>query len=334
MKKKILLLVVQLGLCSAIFFAVALFVFSLRSRKSNSFIMPNLLHKNYLNMHNELQKLGLRVKISHREYQDLPTGMILAQSTAAGSLVRVQDSLRLVVNQPNPFLVMPNLLDLSLAHANSIVQRLPSAGRVYSLKIVSVGRLETEKYPHNTIISQFPPQGKLIGLEDKIYLLVASRAIKKTKKKEQSSYASDPAYKLIGQNITVAAQYFHHKGLDYRIRKLALPLHSRTLGQIYNVAKTKAGLYLLDVYYQKTPERYHSGYERLEVSLDEGQGKCRVEQRSLADKPIHKPQLLFATQKYKKDETVQLVFYRQGAVQVQAHCGDERVYKKKIYPEI
>ncbi len=348
-KRKLLVLAIQLGLCTAIFFVVAILIFSIRGREEQAFVMPSLLHKSFLNVYDQLQSLDLRVKISRREYKHLPTGLILSQSLSPGEIVHRYDSLHLIINQPHPFLHMPNLLQANLNTARSLLKRIPANGRVYALKIGSISKIYSNDYTHNTIIAQFPLAGELVDLEQSVYFLVAVRS-KNTQfppqEKGKQTKIVEPSQgsrivdlptrrRLIGQNIVVATQYFHYRKIDYRIRHLRSPAFPDQLGQVFKITRSRKGVYLLDVYYQPLEKEYpNSSYEKITIELDES-GLCVVKNIPIGkdkQREYHE-QNIFITQKHDKNEEINILFYRQGAVRIEAWCGDEMVYDRELYPD-
>ena len=333
--------------------------------------MPNLVNKNFLNIYDELQRLELRIKLSRRQYRDLPAGLILAQSPLPGEETQANDKLHLTINQALPFLTMPDLRSRSLAYAHSSVERLPAGDSVYALKIASVSKLYTNKFPHNTIISQFPIPGELVSEQENVYLLLALREkdasseteeLKQSAKDEEStedneddkakdeqetqkknkneslkesgSLSKQELEAWLGQNFSVAAHYFHHQKIDYRIRRFVLSKSKKQNGQIHKISRTQQNTFLLDLYYhEESARRGRSGYERVRIELDE-EGPCLIESIALNQKSALKGerQHVFSTRRHKEDEEVEILFYRQGATRLEAKCGGEVVYKKNFYP--
>ena len=364
MKKKVIYLSLQLCACLCLFFAIAVFVFLLRNKDSRSFIMPNLVNKNFLNIYDELQRLELRIKLSRRQYKDLPAGLILSQSPLPGQKTQAHDNLHLTINQALPFLTMPDLRSRSLAYARSSIERLPAGDSVYALKIASVSKLYTNKFPHNTIISQFPPAGELVSEQENVYLLLALRkkdTSSETKedrqadkdKNESEANESDKARDAqekdkkdslsrqaletwLDQNFSIASHYFHHQKIDYRIRRFILSKSKKQNGQIYKISRTRQNTLLLDIYYhQGSAKRGRSGYERVQIELDR-EGPCLVESIALNQKSSAikgERQYIFSTREHKEDEEVEILFYRQGAMRLEAKCGGEEVYRKNFYPK-
>ena len=354
--KKASYLLLQLSLAAIVFAVAATGIFMLRSKPERSFRMPYLISKNFIDVYEDIQRLGLRIKISRRSYKDLPTGLILSQSLVAGEVVQSNDYLSLTVNQPQPFLRMPDLRQSNLENAVTVIKRIPENGRIYALKIGAINKLSTEEYPHNTVIDQFPPPGDSLRLNARVYLLVARRLAQKDEKKlktphdellEKSKNSTNrneiQEQKWVGQNVNIASQYFHHHNIDYRIRKIKAPSQAQKIGEIFSIEKISARkakniygntsgnpMYLLDVYYQEAEARYHNGYEKISIELDE-EGSCVVRRVAL-NKKNHQ-RTIFMTRSHKKDEIVKVLFYRQGPVSVEAICGNEVIYEKKFYPE-
>ncbi len=323
--------------------------------------MPNFIHKNFINIYDELQRLELRPKLSTREFQDLPTGLILSQSLPPGKIAFAHDNIHFVINQPHPFLDMPDLRNTSLESAKSLLERLPGNGKVYPLKLVSVANIVTSAFPNNSVIAQFPLPGDKVNSNEKVYLLVALREETKENlqenkkiKSEINSEGSDtpgadkPKQKetkgpqtflerkdWIGKNIAIASQYFHYNKIDYRIKKLIPPDNQNNeMGLIKSVEMGANGQWLLEVYYQEKENKLYSSFETAHITLDE-KGSCVVTLDFLETKGLDAigQQIIFSTQRHKEDEELTLVFYRQGPVKVEGRCGGTRVYKKKFYPD-
>ena len=342
MKTKFSLIIIQLGLCLSIFFIAAVFIFFLRSKEVRSFKMPNLINKNFLNIYEELQRLDLRIKISHREYRDLSSGLILSQNPIPGKIVRAYDKLYLTINQAKPFLTMPNLKYKSIANAKYTISHISSGVNLYKLKIAAVGKLYTDKFPHNTVIAQFPPAKELVYPQNDVYLLVAFNQAKKNEKKDdpenKNSLSKELLDSWLGQNFSVVAQYFYHKGIDYRIGRFITPKSKTDNGKVYKIKRLKNDTLVLDVYHDTKDRPYYSAYKNITIELDED-GACLVESVALStlalddeEKIKQETQHIFATRKHSENEKVKLLFYRHGAIRVKATCGTSEVYSKKFHP--
>ena len=333
----------QFILTVAIFFASALLIFVLRGRDRTGLPMPYVVDKNFFDVYPELQRLQLRIKISRREYLDLPTGLILSQNVPEAQTVFPHDSLRLVINQPRPFLKMPNLIRASLEQAKASLTRIPYRNRTYSLKIESIAKVYTDEFSHQTIITQFPPPNELVGLENSVYLLIALNSPKTRKEQtkpinrkgssnrkaiDQNRLVNQkkiPA--LIGQNLGIAAYFFYHAGIDYRIRGFQLPSDSSQNGILHKIAKTNKGKYLLDVYHSPRESYAHNSYERVELKLG-SKGVCTVRKLLKGSNSSQEEQIVFSAYHYEPREKVELLFYLSSPSLIQTVCGKKTVYTK------
>ncbi len=354
-------LFLYIGISLALFFIVALAVFMVRGRQSKTFTMPELNGKNFIDIYNGLQRLELRVNLVKKGYRDLPAGMILSQSIAPGQLIGPRDKLELTVNQPRPFLTMPELKHTSLKSAQALLKRIPGEGGVYSVSIAAVSYMETEKYSAGTVLMQYPPAGSSISWPEQVYLLVAKalarRGEESTKVQPDEAYRADRErgdrsyYEedrqvravgsaqesfsaLKGQKVSVVAEYFHRNRLDYRIRSLPPPPLRENNGSVHALEKERGGPYLLDIYYHQPAIRTSYGYEKIGVKLNRA-GACEARQH-FYDADIKKrhsdSQVIFYTTTHDSEEEVKILFYRLGAVEVVVKCGKELVYKEDIIP--
>ena len=157
---------------------------------------------------------------------------------------------------------------------------------------------------------------------------------KKLKKiKEQTFFLNFKNW--IGQNIIIASQYFYLNQIDYRIVKLLPPDNfENNSGIIKNIYKDKNNIWQIEVYYQAKENKLYSEFEKANITLEE-KGSCYVTMDSLDDTIAQKvgKQIIFSTINKKEVDNINLLFYRQGPVKIEAFCNNNRVYKKKFYPE-
>ena len=174
-----------------------------------------------------------------------------------------------------------------------------------------------------------------------VYLLLALRTKETTpiEQKEDEKKSKDVSQEELkiweGQNFSVAAYYFHHRGIDYRIRRFILSKSIKQNGKIHKLDLSPQNSFLVDVYYkQESAKRGRSGYERVKIKLEE-EGPCLIESIALDQKALSRKerQHVFSTRRHKEDEEVEILFYRQGAMRLEAKCGGEKIYDKSFYPE-
>lgn len=307
----------------ALFFAGAVIVFVLRGRDNEKLVMPDLSGKYYVDVHNDLAQSQLRVTIVKKHYTDRTPGVILHQSIPAGAAVRPREKLYVVVNQPDPIVKMPNLVATPLATAKAALGRIPYDDDVYALEIGAVSYVPAADVPTGTILAQFPPGGDNVSIRERVYLLVAGepQALPKSEKE------------LTGQNVSVLSEFFHRQNQDYRITELKPPPERELAGTVYKVEKDAKGRMALGVYYKKPRNRYESGFEAVDVDLDE-KGECRAEQFAVGNDASEGGRMFFKTAAHEDDEGVKLVFYRTGTSDLVVSCGGHLVYEKRFKPEI
>ena len=159
--------------------------------------MPNLLGRTYVEVHNELTRLRLKVKLESKRFPDKLDGMILYQSIAPGKPVEAGSKVFVTVNIGTDRLKMPELVGLHLDNAKAKLKSVLSSDTYVSLVIGGVTFVEAEEGQQpDTIIQQIPQAGKMISTSEKVYLLVTNPNVKNKK-----STAIDKDTEFIGQNF-------------------------------------------------------------------------------------------------------------------------------------
>ena len=326
MKKKVIYLFLQLGTSLSLFLLITLLILSLRSKEIQNYKMPNVTNKNFIDVYNTLQKLELHISISKREYPKLEVGLILSQGIEAGETIQANDKLHLVVNQPKPYLKMPNINYTNYKDAVSILKHLPAYKKIYSLQIKQINTVETRKYPHNTIIAQFPPAGARVNTNEPIYLLLALHPGKDIMANNQISNWK-------GKNITLLASYFKALGIDYRIKNFIKPSKKDQIGLIQSIKQVKKNQYAVSVYYEDLEKTHQAKYQRYSVELS-GKGNCQIKSYSLNSKEDSPETLLFFTSKHKEDEEIELLFFLHESMRLETYCGNQRIDKQTFYSKV
>lgn len=318
-------LLLYFGLGLALFFGASVAVFVLRGEEVEYSPMPNVTGRYYVDVHDDLtRRMQLRVSITTRQYPDQNPGLILYQSAPPGRRIAPRDKIELVVNQPEPLLVMPDLNRSTLNNARASLSRLIANDRVYALTIGVVSEIETDEAPAGAVLSQFPAPGASVSPGERVYLLVA-KSPAETPVTEESI---DP---WIGQNVTMLGELFARRGIDYRIVKIDPPPAPEQNGVVHAIRKQN-GAYQLSVYFQAPERRYRFGYEQARVELEEGE--CRAEVQPDSDAPLAGDvQRIFVSKRHAEDEEVDLIFFRSGAVRLSVFCGEDRVFNKVYGPE-
>ena len=336
-----------ISLITALFLAVAVFTFFLRIHDKSSFVMPTVINKNFINVYTSLESLGLRIVISQRAYNDLPSGYILGQSINPGSLAQSKDKLVLLVNQPQVSLRMPDLSYTKLAQAKRVLSNLIKKNRTYSLKVHSVTRIASRKQPHNTVIDQYPPKNTLINNNTGIYLLIAVKpsSTKVGLHDNNTFIKASQQRQWVGQSAVLAAKIFSMNNIKYRYNSLKKPPQLQKNGQIYSVLRKKEKgqtIYLLNAYHQSSEFNYYTSIEKVSFKLDTNNIRkyclnypMLVEQFPL--NPENKIDSKKAVTLYRgdissKQKKFHLLFHREGSQRIQASCNTIIVYEEDFIP--
>ncbi|MCB1172685.1 MAG: PASTA domain-containing protein [Leptospiraceae bacterium] len=320
---------VYLTMALALFFAAAFMVFVLRGQNVTTNTMPDLVNRYYVDVHNDLQRLQLRVSIEKKHFPDQGIGRILYQDVPAGRQVQPQDKLYLVVNQPEPVLTMPEFKRGSLAAAKAGIQKIPYEDRVYNLEIGAVTELETDSFPDQTVIDQYPEPGVDIAPGSKVWFLVARKPQANAPAKEIK------LDELIGQNAGIAMQYLARSGLDYRIATVKPAEHADQNGTLFQVKPGRT--VQLGVYYTPAAVRFRDGLELVDVELD-GSGRCVAQTIPMVDgsavsQDDERRRQVFVTQNHGPDENVKMLFFRSGSRRLEVKCGDDVIFDREYAPD-
>ena len=330
-------LVFYLILGLSLFFGAALLILSLRQQSARKFQMKNLTGKYYIDVHNELQRDQLRVELAYRSYPDMPPGIILHQNIAPGTLIRPRKNIVLTVNKPEPRIPMPRFIGNTLLTAKASLSRLTYGDRIYSLQIAAVTRV-ADGSPRDIILAQFPPPGKKISVNEKIFLLVSqgpSRRVGKTRADLK---------KLKEQHLAIAREFFHRRKEDYRVRFVTSPMGPDDSGRITELSKDSQGRFQLAVVFNPAQARFENGYEKAKAVLNPppGGGGCLAEIRPVKKKPKkggetfldpREPRRVFQSQARTPGETIEFLYYRMGPSELEVTCGDRSMLRQVLRPD-
>ena len=313
-----LLFYLALGL--GLFFGAAVLVLSLRQRSPEKSVMPEVVDRYYLDVHNELSREQLRVSLSTRSFPDVAPGLILHQSIPPGSTIQPRDKLYLVVNQPEPMFDMPRFVGNSMQSAQAVLGRMTHGQLVYTIAVGSVARVPDDS-PKDTILAQYPAAGSRISVGVRAHFLVSDGPEAKGKQ------AASPEI-VKGLHLSVAREYLHRTGLDYRISKLEGAERHLDVGQVRAVTAATSGPVLLNVAYNEPAKSFLRGYELVRVKL-KGEGTCEA----VAATEGGPDRLVFRTAKYTQGEEVRILFFRQGSEKLRVTCGSKVLFEKTFRPD-
>jgi len=317
-----------------VFFFSAFLVIVFRTKVSQYVNMPDLLGRTYVEVHNELMRLRLKVKIEEENFPDKIDGLVLQQSIPAGKKVEAGSKLSVVVNVSVNKVSVPNVVGLHLDNARSKLQKVLTGDSYVELEVGGVTYIPAKDgLQPDTVIQQIPEAGKITSSKEKVYLLVTEPDIKK-----QGSGFNVPIQWVDGYFPMVASALNYQKK-KWKIEKLSKTQDRKENGLIESVQE-KDGVHLFTVKYVPSHRKTESGLEvieydvgstiayttKLEVlskpkkNLDQVEYVEEVLKGNVSNekKEAEKEVLVLqeATQ-YSQGEKLTLVFYRYGNVKVE-----------------
>ena len=289
----------------AVFFMGAFIVVLLRTKNPSRIIMPDLIGKNYVEVHNELMRLRMKVKIENKRFPDKNDGEILYQSIAPGKSVEVGSKMYLTVNTGIDRVKVPDLRGAALANAKSILEKLLSGETYVHLQIGGITYIKPEPgQSPDTVIDQIPEPGKDITTREKVYLLVTEDKV--------SADVNPISWK--DQPLHLISEDLNQRGLLWKVKEIIPSKFRHENGLVDSAIKMSDGVFEIKVKYYPVPQRLESGYEKISYKLEESQ-KYKVTMEDIYGEE-KKQILLQKDTPYKENEELNLVFYRTGDVLV------------------
>ena len=307
MTTKSLVLFISSGLI--VFFISAFMVLNLRTKSAADVIVPDLIGKKYIEIHNELVRLQFRVHIEQKRHPEKSDGIILKQSIAAGKSVETGSKLYLTVNTGVDIAKMPDLKNM---HLNSAISSLDNvlSGEIYiKLALGGVTYITASDQPPETVISQIPEPGTMVDSSQKVYLLVTEPEAKKK--------ISD----LILQPFPIVAKKLNSEKSSWRIKEFISTKKREEDGLVKSV-ENQSGKLNFQVYYLEKKRFEDSGYEKISYPVTKS-GKYRIVLEKEKDGKILEDILLESERN--SGENLETVFYRKGEAVVKIFNENEMV---------
>jgi len=130
-------------------------------------VVPELLGKDVIYALNILTDLGLNTKVGGFEYRaDVPANHVAYQDPAAGSVVKKDRDVRIIISKGPKSLIAPNLVGMELRQASIIMEE-------NGLSQGTLSRTFDPTAAIDQVISQVPPSGTVAMREDAVDLLVS-----------------------------------------------------------------------------------------------------------------------------------------------------------------
>ncbi len=287
-----------------VFFIAAFLVVFVRTKSSTMVVMPDVVGKPYNEVHNELMRLQLKIRLESKRYPDKTDGIIIYQSIRPGREIEAGSKVSLTVNIGLDRLIMPDLKGQSVASAKNSLEKVLSGETYVSLPLGGITYVEPKEGElPDTVVDQIPEAGKNTTSGEKVFLLVTKPPVKK---KEGDPQVLD--FKP-GDSFVFAQRTLARAGIPSKTELVSTKFRSET-GKIESVQKL-GNEYKFKVFYFEPEDRVESGYESFEYEAPEnGTYKLVVKDQNDETKQIE----ISAPTQYKEGEKIQTVFYRAGDV--------------------
>jgi len=245
-----------------IFFLGAFLVVVMRTKEDQKIVMPDLLGKSYLEVHNELQRSQIKVKLEELHVPERPDGIILTQSIDPGKEIEAGSKVYLSVNVAGDKVSMPELVGQNLGRAKAILESIPSGDFSVSLKlggIVYVPKNQDELA--ETVVDQIPASGEKIRSTELVYLLVTEdNNAKPDLGKVFESFIDNP--------YPFAAASLDRLKIPFHLDKIQETKDRKKQGLIQNIKQNKNGVQITSYFYE-TDNKLRYGYKLLEKEVGE-----------------------------------------------------------------
>ncbi|MBE7411313.1 MAG: PASTA domain-containing protein [Leptospiraceae bacterium] len=295
-----------------IFFFGAFLVILLRTKNPSKIIMPDLIGKNYIEVHNELVRLGFKVHIQNKRFLDKNDGSILSQSITPGKSTERGSKITLVVNIGVDRVTIPDLRGQSLSNARANLEKVLSGETYVSIPLGEITYIEAKEgqFPE-TVIDQIPKPGKETTTREKIYLLVT----------EPKGYKNpvDNFKSLQGKPVSFATEKLKRKNLSWKISDIVSTKSKSESGLVESIEK-KDNRYNLKVFFFPVSQRIESGYESISYKIDAPNEYKVVEVAE--DQKGKKEEEILPLAFYAKNEELKLVYYRNGNSKLTIYAKD------------
>jgi serine/threonine-protein kinase len=232
------------------------------TKPENEVEVPELVGKQYLEIHNSLIRRGLRPVIKFYDVFDVDNGIILNQFPEPGNIVAEGSNVKLVVSRSSLMIDVPSLTGMELPFAINKLKNLHVHDRSVSLSLGVVSYIPSNTVGENVIIDHSPKKGEKVTLDRKINILVSSG------KKEIEMKMPD----VTGQSIDLCYSLLLAHGLDIR-QEIAKTGKIDESGTVIMQTPEKGALIkkgdaaVLKVNYYPVTEHPYLGYEIIEYTI-------------------------------------------------------------------
>ncbi len=295
------------------FFISAFMVILIRTKSDTNIIMPDLVGQNYIDVHNELMRLRLKVRIESKRFPDKNDGEILYQSISPGKKLESGSKLYLTVNDGVDRVIIPDFRGQQLNSARALIDKTLSGDTYVSMTIGGITYIPvSEGLSADTVVDQIPYPGKSTSTREKIYLLVTESGNKNDK-------ASSLNNTLEGNPFPFVANSLQKQKIPFRLKEIINTKDRRDNGIV--VKSEKAGNVIqLAVSLFPLEEKNIQGYETISFKPNANEKYSAKIQSLDTENPSTE---IFSSLDLENGENFQYIFYRVGDVRVDLLKGKD-----------
>ncbi|TGM59831.1 PASTA domain-containing protein [Leptospira adleri] len=302
-----------------LFFSAAFLVVFVRTKSTAKVIVPDLVGKSYPEVHNELNRLQLKVRLENKRYPDKTDGIILYQSIRPGREIEAGSKIVLAVNTGVDRLLVPDVRGQSIDSARANLQKVLAGETYVELQIGGITYIEpqADQLP-NTVIDQIPEPGKNTTSREKVFLLV-TKAPSKTKEEFSPTSFQGASFPLVQKSLT-------RSGIKSRVEEI-INTRVRTENGLIQSARMEGDEIRFKVFYFEPELAVESGYELFSYEVDDNgdyKAVLKPENQDVAD-------VLTLPVAVKDGEKFQTIFYRKGSVKLTLLDATDSKVKSKSY---
>ncbi|EMY61082.1 PASTA domain-containing protein [Leptospira terpstrae] len=322
--------VLFVGLGLLVFFVAAFLVVVVRTKEEQKVMMPYVIGKNYIEVHNELQRLQLKVRLETQRIPEKTDGIILSQSIDPGKEVEAGSKLYLTVNIGFDRVTIPDVKGQDLKRARGILEKVLS-GEVYvPLQIGGITYVPAVgDEPADTVIDQIPAPGKETHSGEKIYLLVTEANTEK--KSNQSANEPTDSLKFVGSPVPFVVDYLQRKKIPYRLKEATKPEFRESHGLVSSFELKPTGAEV-GAFFLKPSESLVQDYEFLEYEVDDDDLYSAKVSYTKPGEDTEIEKEILTNQTLKEDEPIRFLIHRSGNVKLTLfgkETGVAKVWKLK-----
>ncbi|XDD48702.1 PASTA domain-containing protein [Leptospira sp. WS92.C1] len=302
-----------------LFFSAAFLVVFVRTKSTAKVIVPDLIGKSYPEVHNELNRLQLKVRLENKRYPDKTDGIILYQSIRPGREIEAGSKIVLAVNTGADRLLVPDVRGQAIDSARANLQKVLAGETYVELQIGGITYIEpqSDQLP-NTVIDQIPEPGKNTTSREKIFLLV-TKAPTKTKEEFSPTSFQGASFPLVQKSLT-------RSGVKSRVEEI-VSTRVRLENGLIQSARLEGDEIRFKVFYFEPELAVESGYELFSYEVgDDGSYKAVIKPSDQEEADV-----LTLPVALKDGEKFQTVFYRKGNVKLTLLDSFDSKVKSKSY---